>query len=63
MATRKTRPTSPGRRFGTYQLREELSATEPEKGLTEGKTRGWKKAIVELAPGEQIELFEGSTSD
>jgi large subunit ribosomal protein L2 len=39
MATRKTRPTSPGRRFGTYQLREELSATDPEKRLTEGKTR------------------------
>ena len=25
MAIRKTRPTSPGRRFGTYQLREELT--------------------------------------
>ncbi|MGH2923532.1 MAG: 50S ribosomal protein L2 [Solirubrobacterales bacterium] len=39
MATRKTRPTSPGRRFGTYQLREELSDEKPEKGLTEGKSR------------------------
>ena len=28
---------------------------------TTGKTRAWKKAIVELAPGDQIELFEGST--
>jgi large subunit ribosomal protein L23 len=25
-----------------------------------GKTRGWKKAIVQVAPGERIELFEGA---
>lgn len=25
-----------------------------------GKTRTWKKAIVQLAPGEQIPLFEGA---
>jgi len=25
-----------------------------------GKTRSWKKAIVQLAPGERIELFEGA---
>ena len=25
MAIRKTKPTSPGRRFATYQLREELT--------------------------------------
>ncbi len=31
------------------------------RGLHRGKTRAWKKAIVELAPGDQIELFEGST--
>ena len=33
------------------------------RGLHRGETRAWKKAIVELAPGEQIELFEGATSD
>jgi large subunit ribosomal protein L2 len=38
MPNRKTRPTSPGRRFGTYPMREELSGAEPAKGLTEGKT-------------------------
>jgi large subunit ribosomal protein L2 len=38
MANRKTRPTSPGRRFGTYPIREELSGAEPTKGLTKGKT-------------------------
>jgi large subunit ribosomal protein L2 len=39
MANRKTRPTSPGRRFGTYPMREELSGTEPAKRLTKGKSK------------------------
>ena len=30
------------------------------RGLTRGRTRSWKKAIVQLAPGERIELFEGA---
>jgi large subunit ribosomal protein L23 len=30
------------------------------RGLQKGKTRGWKKAVVQLAPGERIELFEGA---
>ena len=38
-ANRKTRPTSPGRRFGTYQVREELSGDGPSKRLTKGKKR------------------------
>ena len=29
------------------------------RGLTKGRTRSWKKAIVQLRPGERIELFEG----
>jgi large subunit ribosomal protein L23 len=29
------------------------------RGLIKGRTRGWKKAVVQLAPGERIELFEG----
>jgi large subunit ribosomal protein L23 len=29
------------------------------QGHTSGMTRNWKKAIVTLAPGEKIELFEG----
>jgi large subunit ribosomal protein L2 len=37
MANRKTRPTSPGRRFGTYPIRDELSGAEPTKSLTTGK--------------------------
>ncbi len=38
MAMRKTRPTSPGRRFATYQQREELTSnSRPFKALTKGK--------------------------
>jgi large subunit ribosomal protein L2 len=39
MANRKTRPTSPGKRFGTYPMREELTGEKPAKHLVEGKTR------------------------
>ena len=38
MANRKTRPTSPGRRFGTFQDRSELTAKRPHKPLTDGKS-------------------------
>jgi large subunit ribosomal protein L2 len=37
MPNRKTKPTSPGRRFGTYPMREELTGAEPTKSLTKGK--------------------------
>ena len=30
------------------------------RGLHRGRTRSWKKAIVQLAPGDRIELFEGA---
>ena len=30
------------------------------RGLTQGRSRGWKKAVVELVPGDRIELFEGA---
>ena len=39
MAIRKTKPTSPGRRFATYQVREQVTDTEPERRLTEGLTK------------------------
>ena len=29
------------------------------RGYTSGKTRQWKKAVVELHPEDHIELFEG----
>jgi large subunit ribosomal protein L23 len=33
------------------------------RGVHSGKTRTWKKAIVELAPGDRIELFEGAATE
>jgi large subunit ribosomal protein L23 len=30
------------------------------RGVHAGRTRGWKKAVVQLAPGDRIELFEGA---
>jgi large subunit ribosomal protein L23 len=33
------------------------------RGLQKGKTRAWKKAVVQLAPGERIELFEGAAAE
>jgi large subunit ribosomal protein L2 len=39
MAFRKTKPTSPGRRFATYQTRDDVSADRPHKPLTKGKSK------------------------
>src|SRR5437870_10934220 len=39
MPIRKSKPTSPGRRFATFQLRDELSAERPHKPLTKGKSK------------------------
>jgi large subunit ribosomal protein L23 len=32
------------------------------RGLTGGKTRSWKKAVVQVHPEDTIELFEGQES-
>ena len=39
MPIRKSKPTSPGRRFATFQLREELTGEKPHKPLTKGKSK------------------------
>jgi large subunit ribosomal protein L2 len=39
MPVKKYKPTSPGRRFQTHLSFDELTRTEPEKSLTEGKSR------------------------
>jgi large subunit ribosomal protein L23 len=36
-----------------------VRAKPKRRGLTKGRSRSWKKAIVQLQPGERIELFEG----
>ena len=33
---------------------------EAARACTAGATRSWKKAVVQLAPGDRIELFEGA---
>jgi len=30
------------------------------RGVHGGRTRSWRKAVVQLAPGDRIELFEGA---
>jgi large subunit ribosomal protein L23 len=37
-----------------------VRAKPKRRGLHAGHTRSWKKAIVQLAPGDRIELFEGA---
>ncbi len=36
-----------------------VNAKPKRRGLHSGRSRSWKKAIVQLAPGERIELFQG----
>jgi large subunit ribosomal protein L23 len=37
-----------------------VRAKPKRRGLHQGSSRAWKKAVVQLAPGERIELFEGA---
>ena len=33
------------------------------RGYTAGRTRGWKKAVVQVRPGETIPIFQGLEAD
>jgi large subunit ribosomal protein L23 len=49
--------------FGVHvrEVRTSKVNSKPKRrGLSVGRSRAWKKAIVQLAPGERIELFEGA---
>jgi len=37
-----------------------MPAKPKRRGATKGTRKGWKKAIVELKPGDKIEIFEGA---
>lgn len=37
-----------------------VRAKPKRRGLYDGKSRAWKKAVVQLAPGDRIDLFEGA---
>ena len=46
---------------GVVEVRTIQMRSKPKRrGMYRGKTRSWKKAIVQLAPGDRIELFEGA---
>jgi large subunit ribosomal protein L23 len=46
---------------GVAEVRTAKVRAKPKRrGLQSGRTRAWKKAIVQLMPGERIELFEGA---
>ena len=48
--------------FGVRVLEVRTMSVKPKpkrRGWSAGKTRAWKKAIVELHPEDRIELFEG----
>jgi large subunit ribosomal protein L23 len=40
-----------------------VRAKPKRRGLHRGQTRAWKKAVVQLGPGERIELFEGAAAE
>ena len=40
-----------------------VRAKPKRRGIHSGKTRAWKKAIVQVSPGERIELFEGAAAE
>jgi large subunit ribosomal protein L23 len=45
-------------------VRTQTIRSKPKRrGLHSGTTRSWKKAIVKLAPGDRIELFEGAVAE
>jgi large subunit ribosomal protein L23 len=48
--------------FGVRVLDVRTMSVKPKpkrRGYSSGKTRSWKKAIVQLHPDDHIELFEG----
>ena len=48
--------------FGVRVLGVQTMTVKPKpkrRGLISGRTRGWKKAIVQVAPGQEIPIFQG----
>jgi large subunit ribosomal protein L23 len=46
---------------GVASVRTSKVRSKPKRrNLQRGRTRAWKKAIVQLVPGDRIELFEGA---
>lgn len=46
---------------GVVAVRTSTVHSKPKRrGIHNGTSRSWKKAVVQLAPGDRIELFEGA---
>ena len=54
MAFRKTKPTSPARRFATYQTRDEVSKGKPHKSLTKGASKSGGRNVHGRVTSRQI---------
>ncbi len=49
--------------FDVKVVRVNISQVQPKpkrRGLHKGTKQGWKKAIVQLAEGQEIEIFQGA---
>ncbi len=40
-----------------------VRAKPKRRGIHQGKSRAWKKAVVQLVPGDRIDLFEGAAAE
>ena len=52
--------------FGVDVVAVRVSRVQPKpkrRNVHMGRTRRWKKAVVQLSPGQTIELFEGAATE
>ena len=46
------------------EVRTQTVPSKPKRrGLTSGRTRAWKKAVVQVGPGQSIPIFQGLEAD
>jgi len=46
------------------EVRTQSVPSKPKRrGLTSGRTRAWKKAVVQVGPGQSIPIFQGLEAD
>ncbi len=49
---------------GVVEVRTSTVPSKPKRrGYTTGRTRGWKKAIVQVREGDSIPIFQGLEAD
>ena len=49
---------------GVIEVRTSKVRSKPKRrGVTAGRTRAWKKAVVQVRPGETIPIFQGLEAD